>query len=84
MTQSRFKELSEQSGVFNEKSLEFQNLIMERSGLGNDTSLPPGDRICLASLDDVHYNCNTSITCKNCRVDSQHAIDLHAIFHGTS
>ena len=50
MTQSRFKELSEQSGVFNEKSLEFQNLIMERSGLGNDTSLPPGDRISLAAL----------------------------------
>ena len=42
MSQQKFKELSEGSGVFNEKSLEFQKLIMDRSGLGNETALPPG------------------------------------------
>lgn len=44
MTHEKFKFLSKESGVFNQKSLEFQNVIMERSGLGNDTSLPPGKK----------------------------------------
>jgi 3-ketoacyl-CoA synthase len=42
MPQDKFKHLSGVSGVFSEQSLEFQEKIMERSGLGDETYLPPG------------------------------------------
>lgn len=41
MPQDKFKHLSGVSGVFSEQSLEFQEKIMERSGLGDETYLPP-------------------------------------------
>jgi FAE1/Type III polyketide synthase-like protein len=38
-----FVELSKKSGVFSEKAMQFQERIMEKSGLGNETYLPPGE-----------------------------------------
>ena len=43
MSQEKFRRLSKDSGVFNDQSLEFQEKIMERSGLGDETYLPNGD-----------------------------------------
>ncbi|KAG6550587.1 hypothetical protein Mapa_007840 [Marchantia paleacea] len=41
VTREIFMECSRITGNFNEKSLEFQRKILERSGLGQDTYLPP-------------------------------------------
>ncbi|KAL2642407.1 hypothetical protein R1flu_009994 [Riccia fluitans] len=41
VTREIFMECSKKTGVFNEKSLEFQRKILERSGLGQDTYFPP-------------------------------------------
>jgi 3-ketoacyl-CoA synthase len=38
-----FVELSKKSGVFSEKAMQFQERIMEKSGLGDETYLPPGE-----------------------------------------
>lgn len=48
MPQDKFKHLSKISGVFTEQSLDFQEKIMERSGLGDETYLPSGGitRVC--------------------------------------
>lgn len=43
MSQDRFRNLSRGSGVFTEQSMEFQEKIMERSGLGDNTYLPMGN-----------------------------------------
>jgi 3-ketoacyl-CoA synthase len=40
-----FVELSKKSGVFSEKAMQFQERIMEKSGLGDETYLPPGVRV---------------------------------------
>lgn len=42
MSQDKFRYLSRESGVFTDLSLEFQEKIMERSGLGDETYLPEG------------------------------------------
>ena len=42
MRTEQFLELSRSSGAFNEKSLSFQQKILERSGLGEETYLPDG------------------------------------------
>ena len=49
MSQDKFRILSKASGVFTEQSLEFQEKIMERSGLGDETYLPTGT-LCAALL----------------------------------
>lgn len=40
-----FVELSKASGAFGEKAMNFQERIMEKSGLGDETYLPPGVRV---------------------------------------
>ncbi|KAL3157470.1 Ataxin 2-like [Trebouxia sp. C0010 RCD-2024] len=40
MSRDRFRDLSIKSQMFNEQSLEFQEKIMQRSGLGDETYLP--------------------------------------------
>jgi 3-ketoacyl-CoA synthase len=41
MSMERFMDTTRRAGVFDEKSVEFQRKIMERSGLGDETYLPP-------------------------------------------
>lgn len=43
ITRDLFVELSKKSGVFSDKAMQFQERIMEKSGLGDETYLPPGD-----------------------------------------
>lgn len=42
VTKQLFVDLSRSSGAFGEKAMEFQERIMARSGLGDETYLPPG------------------------------------------
>lgn len=42
MSHEKFRKLSKESGVFTDLSMEFQEKIMERSGLGDCTYLPQG------------------------------------------
>ncbi|GHP06017.1 hypothetical protein PPROV_000476400 [Pycnococcus provasolii] len=42
VTRQRFKNFSKEVGKFDEKSLEFQTRLIDRAGLGDATSLPPG------------------------------------------
>jgi 3-ketoacyl-CoA synthase len=41
MSMEKFMDTTRRAGVFDEKSVEFQRKIMERSGLGDETYLPP-------------------------------------------
>ena len=42
MSHEKFRKLSKESGVFSDVSMDFQEKIMERSGLGDCTHLPQG------------------------------------------
>eukprot|EP00208_Stichococcus_sp_RCC1054_P001072 CAMPEP_0206145068 /NCGR_PEP_ID=MMETSP1473-20131121/26246_1 /ASSEMBLY_ACC=CAM_ASM_001109 /TAXON_ID=1461547 /ORGANISM="Stichococcus sp, Strain RCC1054" /LENGTH=509 /DNA_ID=CAMNT_0053541129 /DNA_START=200 /DNA_END=1729 /DNA_ORIENTATION=- len=44
LTKEMFVRLSRATGVFGEKAMQFQERIMEKSGLGDETYLPPGVR----------------------------------------
>ena len=45
MSHEKFRKLSRESGVFSDVSMDFQEKIMERSGLGDCTYLPQGTRM---------------------------------------
>ncbi len=45
MSHEKFRKLSKESGVFTDVSMEFQEKIMERSGLGDCTHLPAGMKL---------------------------------------
>lgn len=45
ITHDMFVELSKKSGVFSDNAMQFQERIMEKSGLGDETYLPPGKQV---------------------------------------